>query len=144
MSIPLLFRWGKYTGEIQIQTNGGNVTIPVQVHVQQKPDLVVQPDNIIKEITIGQNGLEILQLSNHGGKELNGTVTSTEPWMLPSISTYNDTTQTLDLQFSTENLKAGIYNGSLLFVGNHKTIVVSVQLQMVVTIRLTIGSKKYL
>jgi outer membrane protein assembly factor BamB len=134
------FEPGLYKGEILIQTNGGNKTIPIHITITPKPFLVVHPLHVIKEVAIGSSESVTLTLKNTGGKGLFGTIHSDQDWLTPSQNLYKDDTTSIFLVLSARDLKAGTYHGNVTFTGNDQTIVVDVTLKCIVWITFQIGS----
>jgi outer membrane protein assembly factor BamB len=132
---------GQYKGAILLISNGGNQTIPIHLHIIDKPFLVVTPSNILQEVAIGSSAVLDLQLKNIGGDGLSGTIVSDQPWILVGSSTYSDGTKKLVITLDARSLKAGSYQGNITFSGNDQTIQVPVTLQCIVWITLHIGSR---
>jgi len=131
---------GIYKSTIVATSNGGNQTIPIVLTVVPKPHLVVTPMHIRKQVAIGSSESDTLFLSNTGGPGLSGTITSSDPWLLPSVNRYHDETQQVQVYLNAHDLQAGIYHGTLTFTGNDQVIVVPVTLECIVWITFRIGS----
>ncbi len=131
---------GIYKGTIVATSNGGNQTIPIVLTVIPKPYLVVTPMFIRKQVAIGSSESDTLFLSNTGGPGLSGTITSSDPWLLPSVNRYHDETKQVQVYLNAQTLQAGIYHGTLTFTGNDQVIVVPVTLECIVWITFRIGS----
>jgi hypothetical protein len=131
---------GVYKGTIVATSNGGNQIIPIVLTVIPTPYLVVTPMYIRKQVAIGSSESDTLFLSNTGGPGLSGTITSSDPWLLPSVNRYHDETKQVQVYLNAQTLQAGIYHGTLTFTGNDQVIVVPVTLECIVWITFRIGS----
>jgi len=71
-----------YRGEIEVISNGGVATVPIELHAQTAERTTVSP----VELDFGLVGAQppqplVLRVTNGGGGTLRGTVTATAPWI---------------------------------------------------------------
>jgi len=119
---------GIHRGNIVIGSNGGQVSIPVTVNVEDlKPKLSVEPDILnFGTISVGDKKSLTFKISNDGGGTLNWNVGNKPNWI--TIRPTSGSSGTVTVTASTANLNDGIHRGNIVIDSNGGTKTINVYL----------------
>ncbi|KAB2845873.1 MAG: BACON domain-containing protein, partial [Melioribacteraceae bacterium] len=117
---------GNYNGIINIESNAGNISIPVEMTVEEKPLLSYSPETI----NFGdQDSTANIEIRNIGNGNLNWQLSGNQPWI--SLNRANGNTPAnqkddVEINISRNGLAPGDYNGELNISSNGGNGVITV------------------
>lgn len=119
-------RSGKRSGRIMLETNGGNVEIPVSVHVGEGPVLSVKPTALnFSKVPAGTKEKKSVEIRNSGKGEFNWDFKRTGDFF--SVSRQKD-----NLSVSLNCKTPGDHNGAIIITSNggEKTVPVHAEIDI--------------
>lgn len=115
---------GKYAGQIELESNGGNAQIEVQADLFVKPVLQVEKKHInFGKVQLGQEKKTHLKITNAGTGQLEWEIVDQPAWLTTERQPAG-----LDLLFSPE--KIGAFTGNIMLRSNGGTESIVVKAQV--------------
>jgi len=130
---------GTYNGNIEITSNGGDVTVPVSMEVVTNPILYVEPLSLNFPAATTFSGIT---LRNNGVGSLDWTVTPDQPWLSVSQTTGSlgsGFTFGVTVYVDRTSLTDGTYYGNLQITSNGGNASVAVSMEVLTTPVLTVA-----
>lgn len=118
---------GNYSSNVVINSNGGDVTIPITMSVAQLPQLNFAPLSLS---FTKENTESSFEIKNIGEGELTWQLSANQSWIQVSQQSGNTTTETdvITVSVNTEGLEAGTYSGNIQITSNFGNGLIQVSL----------------